>query len=159
MQVKFVAGFGPLVRDLPSSLAFYRDMLGIPLEGDEYVRTDKLDGVRHFGQWLLSDAADAIFGTPSWPADVPVPQANVEFDVESPAAVEDAAAALQNAGYPILVGPKIEPWGQVVLRLLGPEGLLITVSYTPWLHEDQADGATAGRGGKDDKDGASLRKQ
>ena len=58
MRVQFVAGLGPLVRDLPASLAFYRDMLGIPL-------------------------------------------------------------------------------GQTVLRLLGPEGLLITLSYTPWMHEGQ----------------------
>lgn len=139
MRVQFVAGLGPLVRDLPASLAFYRDMLGIPLEGDDYVRTDELDGVNHFGQWLLSDAAESIFGAPEWPADVPVPQANLEFDLESPGAVEEAAANLREAGYPILVGPKVEPWGQTVLRLLGPEGLLITLSYTPWMHEDHAE--------------------
>ena len=137
MRVHFVAGLGPLVRDLPASLAFYRDMLGIPLEGDEDVRTDKLEGVNHFGQWLLSNAAESIFGTSEWPADVPVPQANIEFDVDSPNAVEDAAVKLREAGYPILVGPKVEPWGQTVLRLLGPEGLLITISYTPWMHEGQ----------------------
>lgn len=137
MRVHFVAGLGPLVRDLPASLAFYRDMLGIPLEGDAYVRTDKLEGVNHFGQWLLSDAAESIFGTSEWPADVPVPQANIEFDVDSPDAVGDAAVKLREAGYPILVDPKVEPWGQTVLRLLGPEGLLITISYTPWMHEGQ----------------------
>lgn len=137
MRVQFVAGLGPLVRDLPASLAFYRDTLGIPLEGDDYVRTDELEGVNHFGQWLLSDAAESIFGTSEWPAEVPVPQANIEFDVESPVAVEDAAVRLREAGYPILVGPKVEPWGQTVLRLLGPEGLLITISFTPWMHEGQ----------------------
>ena len=141
MRVQFVAGLGPLVRDLPASLAFYRDMLGIPLEGDEddYVRTDKLAGVNHFGQWMLSDAAEAIFGTRQWPADVPVPQANIEFDLDSPGAVEDAAVNLREAGYPILVGPRVEPWGQTVLRLLGPEGLLITLSYTPWMHGPQSE--------------------
>lgn len=139
MRVKFVAGMGPLVRDLPASLAFYRETLGIPVEDDhdDYFRTDQLGGVNHFGQWLLKDAADAIWGVPEWPAEVPIPQANIEFDVESPGAVEDAAASLRAAGYPILVGPKVEPWGQTVLRLLGPEGLLITISYTPWMHEAQ----------------------
>ncbi len=29
MRVKFVAGFGPLVRDRQASLAFYRDTLGL----------------------------------------------------------------------------------------------------------------------------------
>jgi catechol 2,3-dioxygenase-like lactoylglutathione lyase family enzyme len=146
MRVAFVAGLGPLVRDLPSSLAFYRDLLGIPFEGDEddYVRTDRLSGVNHFGQWRLSDAADAIFGTPQWPADVPVPQANIEFDLESPAAVEAAAAELRAAGHSILVGPKVEPWGQTVVRMLGPEGLLITISYTPWMHETSPESAVSG---------------
>jgi catechol 2,3-dioxygenase-like lactoylglutathione lyase family enzyme len=137
MKISFVAGFGPLVRDLPASLAFYCDTLGLPLEGDdEYIATNDLDGVRHFGQWRLEDAARSIFGTDAWPEDVPIPQANLELDVESEAAVEDAAASLRAAGYPVLVGPKVEPWGQTVLRLLGPEGLLISITYTPWMHPD-----------------------
>lgn len=35
MKVQFVAGFGPIVRDLQQSARFYRDALGLPLpEGD-----------------------------------------------------------------------------------------------------------------------------
>ena len=35
MKVQFVAGFGPIVRDLQESARFYRDALGLPLpEGD-----------------------------------------------------------------------------------------------------------------------------
>lgn len=137
MRISFVAGFGPLVRDLPASLAFYRDTLGLPLEGDDdYISADGLDGVRHFGQWRLEDAARSIFGSDAWPDDVPVPQANLELDVDSEAAVEAAAESLRAAGYPVLVGPKVEPWGQTVLRLLGPEGLLISITYTPWMHTD-----------------------
>ena len=59
----------------------------------------------------------------------------MEFDVESPEAVEAAARELVAAGYPLLVGPKTEPWNQTVVRLIGPEGMLVTISYTPWLHE------------------------
>jgi len=135
MQVKFVAGFGPLVRDPDESLRFYRDILGLPLTGDDYVSTDDLDGMMHFGQWPVADAAEAIFGTREWPADVPLPQANIEFDVDSAAAVEDAARTLAAAGYPALVGPKTEPWGQTVVRVLGPEGLLVSITFTPWMHE------------------------
>lgn len=138
MKVQFMAGLGPLVRDLPASLRFYRDVLGIPFEGDDYVAADNWDGIRHFGQWTLADAAESIFGTREWPADVPVPQANLEFDVDSVEAVESAAAELRAKGYPILSGPKTEPWNQTVLRLIGLEGLLITISYTPWLHEGSA---------------------
>ncbi len=134
MKVKFVAGFGPLVRDRQASLVFYRDMLGLPLRGEKYVSADEIEGVKHFGQWTLEDAAQAIFGKREWPADLPVPQANIEFDVESEEALEQAAEELRAAGYPILVGPKKEEWGQSVLRLLSPEGLLIGITYTPWMH-------------------------
>ena len=135
MKVQFMAGLGPLVRDPKASLAFYRDVLGLPLVGDDYVSADNWKGTRHFGQWSVADAAESIFGSREWPADVPLPQANLEFDVESEAAVEDAAREITGAGYPILVGPKKEAWGQTVVRLLSPEGLLISVTYTPWMHE------------------------
>jgi hypothetical protein len=36
---------------------------------------------------------------------------------------------------------KTEPWGQTIARLLGPEGLLIGICHTPWLHRSaDADG-------------------
>jgi catechol 2,3-dioxygenase-like lactoylglutathione lyase family enzyme len=135
MKVSFMAGLGPLVRDPQASLRFYRDVLGVPLVGDGYVAADDLEGVKHFGQWTVADAAESIFGSRDWPADVPLPQANLEFDVDSVAAVEDAARELTAAGYPPLVGPKEEAWGQTVVRVLGPEGLLISITYTPWMHE------------------------
>ena len=122
------------MRDRAASLAFYRDTLGLPLRGDDYISADELEGVKHFGQWALADAAEAIFGAREWPAELPVPQANIEFDVESEEALERAAAELRAAGHPILVGPKKEDWGQTVLRLLGPEGLLISLTFTPWMH-------------------------
>lgn len=30
----------------------------------------------------------------------------------------------------------LEPWGQTTSRLLSPEGLLVGVTFTPWMHED-----------------------
>ena len=33
----------------------------------------------------------------------------------------------------VLVANKTEPWGQTVSRLLGPEGLLVGITYTPDL--------------------------
>jgi catechol 2,3-dioxygenase-like lactoylglutathione lyase family enzyme len=136
MRVSFMAGLGPLVRDPKASLTFYRDVLGLPLVGEDYISADDLEGVKHFGQWTVADAAASIFGSREWPADVPVPQANFEFDVDTEAAVEDAARELTAAGYPLLVGPKKEEWGQTVIRLLSPDGLLISITYTPWFHED-----------------------
>jgi hypothetical protein len=36
-------------------------------------------------------------------------------------------------GYTLLVAAKTAPWQQVVTRLLGPEGLLVGLIYTPWI--------------------------
>ena len=43
--------------------------------------TQKLDGTKHFGLWPLSEAAKACFGTTEWPAEIPIPQASMEFEV------------------------------------------------------------------------------
>jgi len=132
MRVLFVAGFGPIVRDMDASLRFYRETIGMPLEEGSDVSTEKVDGVKHFGLWPLADAAESCFGTRDWPSNVNAPQAWVEFDVEDVAA---AAAELQAKGYRLLVPPKTEPWGQTVARLLSPEGILVGVTITPWMRE------------------------
>jgi len=132
MKVLFVAGFGPIVRDMQTALTFYRDALGLPIEQAADVSTEKVDGVKHFGLWQLEEAAESCFGTRPWPSDVPAPQAWIEFDVDDVAA---AANELRAKGYRILVGPKDESWGQTVARLLSPEGLLVGVTRTPWMRE------------------------
>jgi catechol 2,3-dioxygenase-like lactoylglutathione lyase family enzyme len=50
VRVSFIAGLGPLVRDPAASLAFYRDLLGVPLVVDgDYASADRWQGTRHFG--------------------------------------------------------------------------------------------------------------
>lgn len=132
MKVLFVAGFGPIVRDMDASLRFYRETIGMPLEEGSDVSTEKVDGVKHFGLWPLAEAAESCFGSREWPSDIAAPQAWVEFDVEDVAA---AADELRKRGYRLLVAPKIEPWGQTVARFLSPEGLLVGVTITPWMRE------------------------
>ncbi len=58
----------------------------------------------------------------------------------SPAAV----AELEASGHRVLRGPREEPWGQTTARLLSPEGLLVGVTYTPWMHQPNEDGAPKG---------------
>jgi catechol 2,3-dioxygenase-like lactoylglutathione lyase family enzyme len=128
MEVLFVAGFGPIVRDMEASKKLYQGVLGLPLEGDDYLNTNKVEGVKEFALWPLSQAAESCFGTNEWPKDLPVPQAWLEFDV---ADVEAATQELEAQGYKILVSAKKEPWGQTVTRLLSPEGILVGVTYTP----------------------------
>jgi len=134
LKVLFVAGFGPVVREAPVSAALYRDALRLPLEAmpndPDYLHGEALTGVKHFALWPLASAADSCFGTKRWPDDVPVPQAWLEFDVEDVAA---ASAVLKARGYQLLVDNRTEPWGQTVTRLLSPEGILVGITFTPWL--------------------------
>lgn len=137
MNIIFVAGFAPISRNPSESNAFYVDQLGLPLrplDGD-YVATEDLDGAKHLGVWPLAQVAQTCFGTTEWPENLPVPQATIEFEVDD---VPAAAAELEAQGHNLLHGPKTEPWGQTITRLLGPEGLLIGLAHTPHLHQDSA---------------------
>jgi catechol 2,3-dioxygenase-like lactoylglutathione lyase family enzyme len=134
MEILFVAGFAPIVGDPKAGRAFYKETLGLPLEvvSDDYLAVDGFGGTKHLGVWPLADAAQSCFGTPQWPAHMPVPQATIEFEVSD---VAEAAAELEARGHTLIHATRTEPWGQVIARLLGPEGLLIGVCFTPWLHD------------------------
>ena len=134
IQILFVTGFGPIVSDTTASGALYRDTLGIQFkkEDGDYLHTESLEGVKTFALWPLSQAAQSCFGTDAWPADVPQPQAWLEFDVQD---VEEATTVLEQAGYRMLVENRKEPWGQIVSRFLSPEGLLIGISVTPFFRD------------------------
>lgn len=134
MEVLFVAGFAAITSDAEASARLYRDALGLPLEGDDYLSTERLGGINHLGVWPLAAAAQSCFGSDEWPAELPVPQATIEFEVADPAAVHAAAVELEEAGHTLVHGAKEESWGQTLARLLSPEGLLVGISYTPWLH-------------------------
>jgi hypothetical protein len=49
--------------------------------------------------------------------------------------IEKATAELKSQGYQLLVAMRTEPWGQVVTRLLGPEGLLVGITHTPTMRQ------------------------
>ncbi len=133
--VLFIAGFGPIAPDRAQSRALYGEVLGIPFkeESGGYLHTESLQGAKTFALWPLSQAAQSCFGTDSWPADILVPQAWLEFDVED---VKKATAGLEEQGYRMLVKNKTEPWGQTVSRFLSPEGLLIGIAFTPSFREE-----------------------
>ena len=146
MQVLFVAGFGPIVRDGEASRSLYGDVLGIRLnaEADGYLHTEGLAGVKTFALWPLSQAAESCFGAPEWPEDIPVPQAWLEFDVDD---LDAATVELRARGYALLVAAHTEPWGQTVTRLLAPEGILVGVTHTPWMRDPETDQDTAADAG------------
>lgn len=130
INVLFISGFGPIVRDTVQSRKLYREVLGITFkeETGEYLHTEGLDGAKTFALWPLSQAAEACFGQDSWPDNVPVPHAWLDFDVED---VQSATAELESRGYRMLVKNKREAWGQTVSRFLDPDGLLVGISFTP----------------------------
>jgi catechol 2,3-dioxygenase-like lactoylglutathione lyase family enzyme len=134
IEVLFVAGFGPIARDPAASRKFYSEALALEFKEDAngYLYTGALDGVKHFALWPLTQAAESCFGRDQWPGDLPVPQAWIEFDVEN---IEKATAELKSQGYKLLVAMRKEPWGQVVTRLLGPEGLLVGITHTPAMRK------------------------
>jgi hypothetical protein len=136
MRVAFVAGFGPVVREVAGSHRFWNGDLGIALEeaAPSYWATDDLAGVRHFALWPLAHAAESCFGIDAWPDDVPPPSSWLELDLHSADEVGPAAAELAERGHRLLKEPTVEPWGQTVARLLSPEGILVGLTYTPWMH-------------------------
>jgi catechol 2,3-dioxygenase-like lactoylglutathione lyase family enzyme len=132
INVRFIAGFGPIVRDANQSRKLYGNTLGIAFKEDSggYLHTEALAGAKTFALWPLSHAAQSCFGTDRWPDNVPAPQAWLEFDVDD---VRGATAILESKGYRFLLKSKEEPWGQTVSRLLSPEGLLVGITFTPAL--------------------------
>jgi len=111
LKVLFIAGFGPIVSDTAESRKLYRDVLGIPFkeEAGGYLHTEAVPGAKSFAPWL-------------------------EFDVDS---VEKATAVLESGGYRMLLKIKKEPWGQIVSRFISPEGILVGITFTPWMREQK----------------------
>lgn len=134
LKVLFVAGFGPVVRDYRESLEVYGATLRLPLlpmpQQPDYYHSDSIEGVKHFALWPLHHAAQSCFGEPHWPGDIASPQAWLELEVED---LAGATQTLQARGHRLLVAGKLEPWGQTVSRFLSPEGMLVSLTHTPWL--------------------------
>jgi catechol 2,3-dioxygenase-like lactoylglutathione lyase family enzyme len=137
MNIEFLATVAVIAPDPSASRNLYVGALGLPLqgEGDGYYHSEQITGCKSFGIWPLSQAAQACFGSDQWPAERPVPQVSIEFDVADATAVTAAARELERAGYEHLYGAREEPWGQTVARLQSPEGAIIGISFAPALHD------------------------
>jgi catechol 2,3-dioxygenase-like lactoylglutathione lyase family enzyme len=137
VNVQFMASCAVITPDPQASRALFIDGLGLTLEtsaGDDYAHSEHIDGVKHFGVWPLDQAAQACFGTRHWPTDRPLPQACFEFDLADRDAVQAAADELNEAGHQLIHHARTEPWGQTVARLQSPEGAIIGITHTPWMH-------------------------
>ncbi|HEX3647451.1 MAG TPA: VOC family protein [Pseudonocardiaceae bacterium] len=136
MDVRFIASVSVIAPDPAASRKLYMDALGLRLKlmGGDYFASEDVPGSRHFGVWPLSEAAQACFGTDEWPADRPVPQVSIEFDLDSADAVAAAVRELRAGGHVLIHETKTEPWGQTLARLQSPEGAIVGISYSPQMH-------------------------
>jgi catechol 2,3-dioxygenase-like lactoylglutathione lyase family enzyme len=137
MNILFVSSVSPIAVDPPASRKLYVDALGLALEGDDprgYWHSEKVEGVKHFGVWPLSQAAEACFGSESWPEHLTVPQVSIEFEVADPEEVAAGAKELEGKGFEPLHETRTEPWGQTVARVLSADGAIVGLSYAPWMH-------------------------
>ena len=138
MDIEFIATVAVIAPDPDKSRELFIDALGLPLEaspGSDYFHSEGIAGSKHFGIWPLREAAQACFGSPRWPADRPVPQVSVEFEVSDADAVQSAAEELRERGFTLLHDRREEPWGQTVARLQSHEGAIIGISFAPSLHD------------------------
>ena len=137
MDVSFITSVAVVAADPAQSRQLFMGALGLPLEGEGngYYSSGNIAGSKHFGVWPLTEAAQACFGSPEWPAGLLVPQASIEFEVADADAVEAAGEELRQAGYELLHPARTEPWGQTVARLLTSDGLIVGISYAPVLHD------------------------
>jgi lactoylglutathione lyase len=110
------------VRDLERSVAFYRDVIGLPfkLQGDGYVEF-ATQGAR-FGLYdrnRLGELTGQGTGPPGHPG------GEVVFLVED---VDAEAERLREAGVTILRGPLDRAWGHRTLHLEDPDGFVVELA-------------------------------
>ncbi len=137
MEIQFVTSVAVITSDPGRSRGLYVEELGLPLadeSGSGYFHSEDVEGTRHFGIWPLPQAAQACFGQDDWPEHLAVPQVSIEFEVADRPALDAAADELVAGGHDLLHPPREEPWGQVVTRLLSPEGAIVGISFAPSLH-------------------------
>ena len=110
------------VADLERSVAFYRDVIGVPfrLRGDGYVEF-ATEGAR-FGLYdrnRLGELTGQDSTTPNRPG------GEVVFLVGD---VDAEAERLRAAGATILKGPLDRPWGQRTLHVEDPDGFVVELA-------------------------------
>lgn len=136
MQIQSIAGFAVISKEPDASRTLYRDIFALPLKSvDDYLYTDRLDGAKHFGIWPLREAARSCFGRDTWPDDLPEPQTTIEFELGNIESVDAAVREMKDSGYTFVHEARLEPWGQTIARFMSPEGVLVGLSYAPWLHD------------------------
>ena len=136
MNIECIAGFAVITETTETSKGLYRDVLQLPMkEKDDYLSMDRFEGAKHFGVWPLRMAAQSCFDSDEWPASLPKPQATIEFELSDIESVHAAVDEMKAGGQEFIHEARLEPWGQTIARFLSPEGILVGLSFAPWLHD------------------------
>lgn len=110
------------VGDLDRSVAFYRDVIGLPfrLHGDGYAEF-ATEGARFglYDRQRLGELTGHDAAAPSRPG------GEVVFLVQD---VDAEAARLRAAGATVLAGPVDRPWGHRTLHLEDPDGFVVELA-------------------------------
>jgi lactoylglutathione lyase len=120
-------GFGIFVKDMPTMVRFYRDVLGFAIKEAEDATNVYLekDGTL-FLLYRRSDfekMTSRRFGY----AEGMVGHYEVALSVEDYAAVDEAYARVVAAGAAPVLEPTTEPWGQRTCYVADPEGNLVEI--------------------------------
>lgn len=124
-------GFGIFVKDMPTMVRFYRDVLGFEIKAEETASNVYLvkDGTL-FLLYRRSDfeqMANRLFSY----ADETNGHYEIAMSVENYAAVDDTFAKVVSRGAAPVLEPTTEPWGQRTCYIADPEGNLIEIgSFT-----------------------------
>jgi lactoylglutathione lyase len=108
------------VSDLPTSIAFYRDLLGLPFKFEDAGYAEfATDGIR----FALYERrrAEWLTGRPVTPG----PAAEVVFLADD---VDECARRLAARGATIVSGPADRPWGHRTVHLADPDGFVVELA-------------------------------
>lgn len=112
---------GIVTRDMTASLSFYRVLGATIAEGQD--DAPHVDATLPDGTALAFDTAEVIRSfDPGYTPASGGHRIALAFAHQTPAEVDAAAAALEEAGYPAHVAPFDAPWGQRYATFLDPDG-------------------------------------
>lgn len=113
-----VRSFLLLVKDLPSSITFYRDVLGLHM-------CSCAETVAFFKEGLVLHDASAYQRYLPHSASASTPDGTVLY--LATVQLEAIAASLPAAPCTLLHGVQAQPWGERCIRLLDPDGHLLEI--------------------------------
>lgn len=119
---------GLFVKDLAAMVAFYRDVVGFPLEWDGVDPSVivEMEGLRFmlFGRNDFESLTNRQYTYPSGQNG----SFELALDVETPAEVDAEYHRMVGLGAVPVIGPKTYPWGLRSCYVADPEGNLIEIA-------------------------------